>query len=553
MAREKRLTIGQRLFRRSYTEEIGKVSDALEMIADAYRSGPGIMSSETLAANIQEMDSHLLDMLVRQRGWQVLSGGMGIGSETQFTEQDRLRAVSESRWMTHYDVQTRRALESWTDFGFGQTIDIKPLAENAQEVWEEFWTAPRNASMFKQRKLQQLSNVQLKDGEQYFVFYTSLDGETTIRRFKTDEIAEIIYEDPDSTDVPLFYVRREDKERVLYPDWQATPEMLDGYERKAGEVRADQRSEAIEFEVDDRNGDPETITEYATRVVVLHAALNEENGRGWPQFTSTFPWTRAYKEFLQDRATVTKAVASTVDEMIHKQGSRKNSEIINQIASTLSSINYSDTNPPPAAGSTLVHNDAIDVKRRPLTTGAGDAQTDGMTLLGQVSAGDVLPLHWRGRPDAMQNRATAREQERPWLEAMQRYQTFWKDVFGDMVEIVLIASGKKFSELGAEVEMQSPFVIDPEEAAAAIDAINGAATAGTLAYEVAEKAVEVILVLLLTTYGISNTDEILEKEPESVATEPEKKAAAGIIKKMNDGEVEPAQVAEYFYSIISGI
>jgi len=43
-------------------------------------------------------------------------------------------------------------------------------------------------------------------------------------------------------------------------------------------------------------------------------AVNELDGRGWPMAYSVFPGARAYKDFLQDRATVTKAVAAFVSD-----------------------------------------------------------------------------------------------------------------------------------------------------------------------------------------------------------------------------------------------
>lgn len=251
-----------------------------------------------------------------------------------------------------------------------------------------------------------------------------------------------------------------------------------------------------------------------------------------------------------------------VDEIIHTGGSRTQTELMDQINSKLSQTMPWDSNAPPIAGSTGIHNQGIELKRRPLDTGAGDARTDGMTLLGQMAAGDGVPLHWRGRTDAMQNRATARETERPWLESMQRYQTFWKDIIRDMVWIVLDASGSDFNPdivAEAEIFMQSPFVIYPDEAADAINSITTAAQAGTVDYSIAQAAIEIIVGLVLTTYGTSNVRDIFDNAKEQTQEQPNEEmqaildVAKSAVDNFQEGKADPDQVIEYLYSVLQEI
>lgn len=543
--------VKEQLFKRIYSGELGKLSDAYDLLIEAYRKGPAVLSQETLLANIGELDSQLLDLIIRQRGYDPLIGSGMVGSYYEFTESDRLRAVMDSRGMYHSDVQNKRAVKSWTDFGFGQTISVLPADPAAEKVWDEFINAQRNAPILKQRKLQKLSNTILVDGEIFFVFYISaVDGSTTIRRFKTEEIKQIIYADDDN-DIPLYYVRDEDGGQVYYRDWNAPQDEIDNYQIPDGVRLASEKGGVAEFV----NGDDTPDEKPVTDVMILHAAFEEENGRGWPVFNTSFPWSRSYQGFLRDRATVAKAVAAMVDEIIHKGGSRVQSQLIDQIASTLTSTMPFDSNSPPVAGSTGVHNDALEIRRRPLTTGAGDAQMDGITLLGQVSAGDYLPSHWRGRPDAMQNRATAREVERPWLEAMQRYQTFWADIFTDILRIVLNATGKEYADYTAEVYMQSPFVMYPDEAADAITSISGAAEKGTLSYEIATVSIEIIVALVLTTYGINNVRELfnsVKQQPQerTIDSEAILKVSKLAVDGFREGEHPAGQVIDYLYSVV---
>lgn len=475
-------------------------------------------SPQYLVEQLQETDPELLDWLLQQRGWDAI----GLVGMARFSEQDRLRAVKEARHMYYYDVQTKRAVNMWTDFGLGQRIEIVPRDEVALPVWEEFWTARRNRPVLGQRHVQDLSNKLVLEGELFLVFYGStLDGKSTVRRVVTDEIVEVITV-PGDRETPLYYVRQteatsgQEYNQIYYPDWQATQAQLRKVEIPRNAILAQRVKQTFLI-------DKKTVP--STRVVMLHAAYDVgDKGRGWPMFRQAMVWSRTYKNFLGDRATIAKVVAMFVNEIIHKGGSRAGKAIAAKFASTLSATSSRDTNPPAATGSMLVHDEAVDVRRMPLGTGAGDARIDGMTLLGQVSAGTGIPLHWLGRPDAMQNRATARETERPWLEQMERYQTWWADVFNDIVEIVLRLSGTEYEDYSADVTLDSPYYVTTDEIARLFGAVTDAQAAGILPAAVATATMERLLAVGLTNIGIRDASDIieqaLEEEPEEEAPPP---------------------------------
>jgi hypothetical protein len=507
------------------------------------------MSPETLVRGLQEVDSRLIDLIMRQRGYEIIGGVPGLQG-LSLTEQDRIRAVEEARYMDFYDVQTNRAKSMWTDFGFGQRIDIEPVNDDAKPVWEEFWTAPRNSPLLKQRRLHDLSDVVVRDGEEFFLlWFSTLDGEMTLRRLLTHEINEIVHA-PDDEDIPLFYVRNvlgrnigDNIKQIYYPDWQAFfsyPDRLDAIEIPSGVVRAD----------DDE------MREH-TGVVALPAMLGKMNGRGWPQLKRALEWSRAYRDFLGDRAAVARAVAMYVDKIKATGGSRAVNEIIaSQRSSLVSGTDYLDTNPPPAPGSVWVENQALERSRVPLTTGAGDARMDGMTLLGQFAAGSGAPLHWLGRPDAMQNRATAREALLPWIQQMERYQVFWTDVFSDMVEIVLRVKGQYGGEdfdgeYAANVTMEAPLDIDTDDFVRAIGAVVEAATNMAADASVAQRATEELITMMLSDFGVRDAQSVLYPEEEQEA----KAAAASVVEfaraNYRDGTVDADPVIEFLLGVLA--
>ena len=281
------------------------MQDALDMLMDAYRAGPAVLSPATLEHNLREMDSQMLDMIMRQRGYVVVSGqGLSSGG-LLLSENDRLRAVNESRHMVFYDVQAKLSVETWTNFGFGQSIDVKPIDPVGKEVWDEFVAARRNQPLLKQRKIQKMSNDLLVDGEQFLVDYIStIDGKSTLRKFMTDEVNRIVYAN-DDPDVPLFYVRTENGKQVLYPDFAIDTETIAGHELQSGQYIAGRfTDDGIVIPISTPDG---IVNEPATIAVVIPAMINEINLsgqiRGFPQFIGEFPWNRTIKQMLGDRAT----------------------------------------------------------------------------------------------------------------------------------------------------------------------------------------------------------------------------------------------------------
>ncbi len=176
----------------------------------------------------------------------------------------------------------------------------------------------------------------------------------------------------------------------------------------------------------------------------------------------------------------------------------------------------------PAAGLTWFQN-ALNRERMPLSTGAGDAQTDGATIAAQVSSGTGSPLHYLNRPDAMQNRAVARESGQPFIKQVQRSQTFWASIFQDMVRIVARAWEQydrmhpQIADHSADILLDSPFEADIAELAQIMGAVTTAAGGGQLDEDVARRANEKLLELGLTAMGVRDPGNIL-RPAEATAT-----------------------------------
>ena len=418
--------------------------EELIRIAGEARRGSYIITSSNLEQRLREIDSQTISTLLNLSGFELIGGTFDL----EYSEQDRLRAVRESRFMYHSSVLSKRAVRMMTDFGFGRQISIKLNDEIADEDFQEFWSARRNAPILSNRKIHKLSDDLLVDGEYFFIFFVSeATGETTLRRIKTDEIESII-RDPDDKSVTIFYKRKFKSSYLYYRDYNADDDIVN------------QTWEQIQKA--DRTAKRADLEKEGTFVFMIQVERNEYNGRGWPEFIGSGEWDRTYTHFIGSVAARAEAVAAFVDEIIHKGGSRVQDRIERKFNSLTPTLGY-EGNPMPPAGSPMVHSDDITVNRRPFATGAADTQKDKFAILSLFSAGTGIPPHWLGNPDAMQNKAVADSTELPFHQQAQRYQIFWTDVFVDIVHIVLDMlekyGNRKYQDKSATVNLEIPIDI----------------------------------------------------------------------------------------------
>ena len=432
-------TIRQRLADALMGDEKRKLQEAYSLIYDAYLEGPYQLPPEMLIQQLQEMDSAVLYDMVQN----LLYGKIGSFSYGKDTEAERVRAVDESRRAFRVDVLTQWIIWLWTNFGFGEQIQVLPEDAGAAAWWDEFWTADRNAPVLAADELQKLSETVLKDGETFLTYFFALDGLATLRTIDTKEIVEIITH-PEDAAVPLWYKRMwiegSVTKTMYYPDWRAF--VNSSVEKKSG-------ARILNTDLLPKDALNANSMQALTNVCVQHVAHNRKEGiRGWPLMTVGLPWSRTHRRFREDRAAVAAAVAMFVNKLKIKGGSRAVETMRTKLGSALSSTRYNEINPPPVAGSPFIQNEAADLERMPLTTGAGDAKADGEALLLMVGLGGGVYPHWLGAGDAYRL-ATATSMEGPMLREFSRYRNFWSEQFRKMLRIVITGAGKK-SGISAE-------------------------------------------------------------------------------------------------------
>jgi hypothetical protein len=485
--------------------EVDKQIAALREISEAMQEAADRVAIETsapmLKRKLAELDPRLLDLIMDQAQYETIVGYSDLSAGS------RMRAVTACRFANRTDVQIGNAQNTWTDWGFGRSVDIRAVDDGANEIWQECWTAARNRAIFGQRFIHELSKQILTDGELFFIGYASrVDGKTTWRTLKTEQVPHIVHAEDDAA-INVWYIVTLDGEAVAIPD---------AFTLFSDELRNRFDGVALPHNVTDINQTDGALANGGTYAVIVPAMRNrDDDGRGWPEFHKALAWSSVYSQMLREYSAVFSAVAMFVDKVKVKGGQRTVDDVIAALQSSLvTGGGYSDTNPRPAAGSTWMENESLDRTRMPLGSAAGDAQTGTGILALQLATGLGVKASDVGRVDMFQNKATADIAAESPQQRWQRYQLFWADVWGDVVETTLRLYGMftrtQFSSYEAGVSSTLPLDLDTTEIAQAMDAINKAAAAMTMGYDVAARANLALAELLLLDLGVADVDAILQ-------------------------------------------
>lgn len=472
--------------------ELDRLRALTESAVNDWRMVPYLQARDPqeLINQLAEVDSRLVDMLVRQI--------RDYSADT--SETFRLQIVKECRSLYLNDPVTQFAVELWTDYAFSESPDLTAVDKAAQETWNEFWQADRNAPILGERKLHKRSEDLLSDGELFFVVFASKsDGQSTVRMIPTEQIKGIV-RDPSDSSVVLYYKRESTgadgfPDTVYYKDWHATDEQL----ARAKLPTDAKRAEDLQQETD---------------VEILHAAFREVSGRGWPLATASVDWTREYKQFLQNRAAVARAAATFVEKIKAKTGQRGLDAMKRALGTSLTGSNDAfERNPPPVAGSTWLENDAVERSWMNRPTNSGDAEVDGTSILTQAGLGYKLYPHYLGKGDAFRL-ATATSMEGPTLKSFNRYQAFWSSVWKDLFKIVVgfaeEYSGKSFSSHEATVSIDRILTLSIEDVTAELDNVTSLFDRGIIDQPTAERLSTTLIRTGFEAMGIQGVNEMFD-------------------------------------------
>lgn len=393
-----------------------------------------------------------LELALEDANWMRLM----FEGEQEFTRQGLKKIVDLARVMYVKNPLIKRGVMVKALYIWAQGVNVKYKNPELNKILQDFWDDPKNrveltghqAQMLKQVDYEVVSNI-------FFCFFTRpSDGRVHVRSLPFEEITDII-SDPEDAKTPRFYVRKwtekkfnestgryNTKQRAAYyPDWHYTPRNKPS---KIGNV------------------------DVMWDTPVYHVKAGGMSGWkfGVSQVYAAIDWARAYKEFLEDVASLMRAYSRFAWKRITKGGKKAIAAERAKMATTLASGGTStETNPPSVTGAMAIMGEGTDLQPMQVR-GASISPDDGRRLLLMVAAAEGLPETYYGDV-SVGTFATAKTMDRPTELMMKEGQTTWTDIFRSIFGYVVLqamkATDSKIKSLGKIVNHEDDGVLIEEQ------------------------------------------------------------------------------------------
>jgi hypothetical protein len=353
-----------------------------------------------------------LELALEDLSWTKILYGEG---EHEFSREALGKISYLSRLMYLKNPLISRGINVKRFYVWGQGVTIKSKDPEIDKVLQQFLTDRNNQKELTGHAAQMTKELDLEcDGNIFLVFFVDKlkTGKVKVRSIPFSQIQEIVT-NPDDAKEPWYYYRvwtdsAGKSHEVYYPDWcyKTTAQI---YKGKKVEINA----------------------------LVMHIKTGgfSDWKYGVSEIYSALDWAKAYKEFLEDWATITRAYARFAWQATTKGGAKGIAAVKSKFQTTWSETS-SENNPPPGVGSMAITSEGSTLT--PIkTAGATTSPEDGRRILLMVCAAVGLPETFMGDA-SVGSLATAKSLDRPTELAMKDRQTFWKDILNDILNYVLL-------------------------------------------------------------------------------------------------------------------
>lgn len=405
-------------FRRSKARELQGQNEILREELRQYSN-----DTELLQERMAE-----LELALEDANWMRLM----LEGEQEFSRAGLRKINDLARMMFVKNPLIRRGVLVKALYVWAQGVTVRAKQPEINEVIQKFWDDPKNRAELTSHQARMYKEYDLEvEGNLFFVFFTRpTDGRVRIRTIQVEEISEIV-SDPEDAKTPRYYLRNWTEKRIdpasgrtktskmkaYYPDFRYKPKTKPD---KFGNVKVMWNSPVYHVRVGGMSGWKFGVSE-------VYASID---------------WARAYKEFLEDWASLTRSFTRFAWRMTTRGGKKGLAAARAKMATSLASGGGTgaESNPPPTTGAMAFLGEGYDLQPFQLR-GANISAEDGRRLLLMVAAGLGFPETYFGDV-SVGTLATAKTMDRPTELAMRERQMLWTDVLREIVEYVQLQSVK---------------------------------------------------------------------------------------------------------------
>lgn len=358
-----------------------------------------------------------LERAVNSAEWSQLTAAY----ENDFTRAGLRAVVKLARIMYLKNPLIKRGVQVKANYVFGRGVTATATDEIINDVIQRFMTDENNQAELTGHIEQVDAEIALElDGNLFFVLFPHVQtGHIRIGTIPFDDITEIICNPSNPRQVWLYKREYDRREFNL-------------------ETGIETQKHVIEYFKDWLyTTDQATIGGNVIRhdCVIRHLKVGglRHGVFGIPEVYAALDWAKAYKGFLEDFATLMKALSRYAWQIKTTGGARGVASAHTKLNTTLSTSN-GESNPPANAGSTVIGTDAFSLN--PIkTAGSTTSAEDGRPILLMVASALGLPESFFGNVQGTY--ATAHTLDRPTELAFVNRQQLWASVYDRLLTFVL--------------------------------------------------------------------------------------------------------------------
>lgn len=354
-----------------------------------------------------------------QAGW-VRMGTYGAESFSR----ESLRTINRLARLNYLkNPLIRRGCLAITYYVFGRGLNVSARDDELNAVIQAFIDDETNQLELTGSIARKQKDIDLRvDGNLYFVLFTHpVTGKVRIGTIPPDEIQEII-RDPQNKKKVWYY-----KRIVSYDEFDTT-------------LGQSQTKTRTLWYRDFRYRD-DTVTTIGSDPIESAPVYHIKTGGfsdwvfGVSEIYAALDWAKAYKTFLEDFATIVRALARFAWAQKVQGGARGVAAAKTRLNTSVGISNPIEGNPSPLTGSTHIYNDGNELA--PIkTAGSTTSAVEGQPILDMVAAAFGLPTTWFGNVD-MGNHATAQSLNRPTELQFADRQELWTEIYRTLIRYQL--------------------------------------------------------------------------------------------------------------------
>lgn len=395
---------------------------------------------------LAETGDELTDFIIDQTNWRVI-GGHGIRNDglddTQFATRERM--IVRSRFLARKDPMAKQILRLYTTYSGILRVEFKSGDQpQLEETFRnQFWNLPANKKVLSPLWRRKLSLRLLSDGEIMLLLFPSQNGEVRVRMANPLDITFITH--PEDVNTIIYYRRQSGVIQGVSQTDTPTP-FVGGGTGEGQEVRYYRDKDITDedlAEIVAEHGEllPDDAVEETTNeglsIVMFYVPFDCFGMRGNGILTSILSYVDNYRNFIENRATIVRALATYIRTLTVDGGSKAVGDIAANLRSALTNTNLVDTNPTDVAGSTWVQNQAMDMEQGVPSTGAGEGISDARIFRQPLASGSgITEPNLTGDP-SVGNLASQVQMEGPQLQNFLDFQLLWETVFIELWQYVL--------------------------------------------------------------------------------------------------------------------